>query len=364
MLHVPHSLAALLLASFVCRGAVAQEAPQSADLGECLFSGNRETAVRACQAVITANRETPANLAHAYVGRGGARLMVVLESKTYLERNIDRAIADFTEAIRLDPSSPVPYSVRAQAWREKENLDRAIADYSEAIRLAQHAMDVAGYHERRGAVLIEAGQFERAIADFNAAIADDKAWYNRSQAILLRGIAYRGLRDFDRALADFGDVIDHGWQRPLAHAHRGWVHLLSGDLRRAGDDFSAALGRMEQRSAFALALYGRGLARSRSGDEPGGRADILAAAAVDDKLVLQLDLAAVDLLRGGAEKARADFDGALRFNQERTALAWVLYGRGLSRIREGDAVGGSNDLAAARIVDAAAVNDIVRQGLN
>ena len=46
----------------------------------------------------------------------------------------DRAIADYSEAIGLDPSNPCPFYNRGIAWSSKGDYDRAIADYSEAER--------------------------------------------------------------------------------------------------------------------------------------------------------------------------------------------------------------------------------------
>ena len=46
-----------------------------------------------------------------------------------------RAIADYREAIRLNPNVAFYYLNRGDAWRDKGDNERAIADYSEAIRL-------------------------------------------------------------------------------------------------------------------------------------------------------------------------------------------------------------------------------------
>src|SRR5262245_27566591 len=46
-----------------------------------------------------------------------------------------QAIADFTEAIRLDPNFGSAYNNRGNSYAKKGDHDKAIADYTEAIRL-------------------------------------------------------------------------------------------------------------------------------------------------------------------------------------------------------------------------------------
>ena len=47
----------------------------------------------------------------------------------------EKAIADYTEAIRLDPKDAKAYYNRGVAYGEKGERDKAIADFTEAIRL-------------------------------------------------------------------------------------------------------------------------------------------------------------------------------------------------------------------------------------
>jgi tetratricopeptide (TPR) repeat protein len=51
----------------------------------------------------------------------------------------DRAIAAYSEAIRLDPKNAIAFNNRGNAYGKKGwttgDYDRAVADYSEAIRL-------------------------------------------------------------------------------------------------------------------------------------------------------------------------------------------------------------------------------------
>jgi tetratricopeptide (TPR) repeat protein len=51
--------------------------------------------------------------------------------------DLDGALADINEAIRLNPALPSPLTNRAVIWRARGDLDRAISDTSEAIRLAK-----------------------------------------------------------------------------------------------------------------------------------------------------------------------------------------------------------------------------------
>ena len=45
------------------------------------------------------------------------------------KKEYDKAIADYTEAIRLDPKDAAAYCNRGNAWSDKEEYDKAIADF-------------------------------------------------------------------------------------------------------------------------------------------------------------------------------------------------------------------------------------------
>ncbi len=51
------------------------------------------------------------------------------------KKELDIALGDYNEAIRLDPTSASVYNNRGLAWHDKKEYDKAIADYNEAIRL-------------------------------------------------------------------------------------------------------------------------------------------------------------------------------------------------------------------------------------
>ena len=82
------------------------------------------------------------------------------------DRN-DKAIADYTESIRLDPKNAGYRTLRARAWIEKGDYDKAIADYTEAIRLnPRHFLAF----NARGLAWSEKGDYGKAIADYNMVI--------------------------------------------------------------------------------------------------------------------------------------------------------------------------------------------------
>jgi tetratricopeptide (TPR) repeat protein len=109
----------------------------------------------------------------------------------------DQAIADYTQAIRLDPNYAAVYNNRGNAYDDKGDNDRAIADYTQAIRLDPNY--ASAYYGRGNAYYMKK-DYDRAIADYTQAIRldpnDAKAYYNR-------GATYYDQKDYDRAIADF-----------------------------------------------------------------------------------------------------------------------------------------------------------------
>jgi tetratricopeptide (TPR) repeat protein len=75
----------------------------------------------------------------------------------------DKAIAGWTEAIRLDPENTFYLEGRGDVYADKlGEYDKAIADYSEIIRLEPYS---AGCFEKRGKVYETLGQLDKAAAD-------------------------------------------------------------------------------------------------------------------------------------------------------------------------------------------------------
>ena len=58
----------------------------------------------------------------------------------------DRAIEDFTQAVRLDPSEPRAFLHRGRVWNDTGKYDKAIDDSSQAIRIVPKSP--YGFHNR------------------------------------------------------------------------------------------------------------------------------------------------------------------------------------------------------------------------
>src|SRR2546430_1015040 len=79
----------------------------------------------------------------------------------------DKAIADFTEVIRLKPDLSQAYYNRGVAYRDKGNRDQAIVDFTKAIRLNSVFAEA---YTNRGVEYSVKGEFDKAITDHTKAI--------------------------------------------------------------------------------------------------------------------------------------------------------------------------------------------------
>ena len=242
----------------------------------------------------------------AYTGRGDA---------WHRKKEYDKAIADFTEAIRLEPNVGAYYN-RGKAWSTKKEHDKANADFDAAIRF--DPKDAWGFNNR-GRVWLAKKDYEKAIADYDAAIRLDpkyaSAHFNRSVTEMLtrRGDVVQGFRQ----------VIDvDGWKG-------GWAvyAVILGHMaaRQSGDEPATKAFLNDAAGKLDATAWPHPVVEFLRGEI--GEPALLALAVDDDKRTeahcfLGLDFA----LRKHKDKARAHYQwvkehGNTRFVEYTIALA-------------------------------------------
>ena len=154
-------------------------------------------------------------------------------------RNYNRAIADFTEALRLDPNNADTYIDRGNAYRYRGSsgdYEMAIRDYTQAIRLDPNNADAYCY---RGIAYNKARVYDLAIADLTQAIRLNP---NFADAYNNRGIAvYSNRKDFVRAIADISQAIRLNPNFADAYNNRGNVYYSERLFYYAIEDYEVAL---------------------------------------------------------------------------------------------------------------------------
>jgi tetratricopeptide (TPR) repeat protein len=118
----------------------------------------------------------------------------------------DRALADFERALQIEPHDPGIFRDRALMWQRKGELDKALGDLDHAVRMSFTDPEV---YTDRGAVWFEKGRYDRALADFDRAIKINPNLviaYARRADVLER----KGDQEHARADRDQATQLDHG----------------------------------------------------------------------------------------------------------------------------------------------------------
>jgi tetratricopeptide (TPR) repeat protein len=228
----------------VTTAAMAFSSGASAQLSDMkrLCSGGSEVPIEqklsACTAMIESGQETPQNRAVAFERRGLA---------LFAKKEYGRAIADYDQAVALNPRWLAAFINRGNAWQAKGNYDRAIEDYDQAIRIdpknaiAFHNRGLSFQNKERwnfDAYLNE-GMYEQiAVRDFDQAILLNPKYH---QAFNNRGVAYMTLRQYDRAIDDFNQAIQIDSNEALYFKNRANALRFVGQYDRALADYRRAL---------------------------------------------------------------------------------------------------------------------------
>jgi tetratricopeptide (TPR) repeat protein len=164
-----------------------------------------DTVIDGCTAIIQSGQEPREKLATAFDNRG-----VAFRRKG----EYDRALQDYEQAIRLNPSNATAYNNRGIIYRIKNEYARAIADYDEAIWLKNSDYPAAYYN--RALAYADKGEYELSLRDFDVVMRFNPrnalALYALGLTLLKKGDTEAGKNDISAAKAinpDIAEQFDH-----------------------------------------------------------------------------------------------------------------------------------------------------------
>jgi tetratricopeptide (TPR) repeat protein len=218
------------------------------------------------------------------------------------------AIADYGEAMKLQPSNPDLYLKRALLYKFMQNNDAALADFNKAVKLRPSLVTW------RASFYRDQGNSNSAIEDFTSAIENNKgcgkaaelcnralvyadldhhrkAIKDLSDAIKIepergdffasRASSYFGVSDFKKAIADFSEAIKRSPENPDYYYKRAEAETSDGQRDLALKDYDEAIRLQKNKKEAALYLYRRGLVSSEMNKHEQALQDLSKAVADD-----------------------------------------------------------------------------------
>lgn len=163
------------------------------------------------------------------------RRLVVRGNQWVFLGDDDKALADYTEALRLDPTHYYTLTQRGILHTSRKEYPRAEADFATAIGLRP---DDAVAYNKRGVMWYGRGEFDKAVADFTTAVRLHPGF---AEAFANRGLAYGGRNNGKAAIADYTRAIEAAPTTAVYHYFRGYTHAQLRDFDKALPDLTEAI---------------------------------------------------------------------------------------------------------------------------
>lgn len=194
-----------LVAGAWCGGAAAEE--------DLCANASGDVAIADCTLAIQSGRFSGHELAGKFNNRG---------VEWRIKEDYTKAVADYDEAIRLDPDYADAYYNRCVANNRQKKYEIALGDCGKAIELGPtpNALTATGQEK----------------------LSDDRS---KSDYHVQRGVAYQGLEQYDRAIADHTEALRLHPANLGALDNRASAYEAKGDNNHASDD-RAALQRLRR----------------------------------------------------------------------------------------------------------------------
>ncbi|MFN6471542.1 MAG: tetratricopeptide repeat protein [Nostoc sp. SerVER01] len=150
------------------------------------------------------------------------------------------AIANYNQALQINPNNPDAYFRRGAAYNELKDYPTAFKDFEQVIRLTPKNAIAYAY---RGFVRAQLKDYQGALADGEKALSlnDDPKSRTSAFAYAVLGVAHLGLNDYQKAIADLDQVIQRLPDNRDAYNARGLLRVVLKDYKLAIADYNRAL---------------------------------------------------------------------------------------------------------------------------
>ncbi|CAN5258010.1 hypothetical protein BH10ACI1_BH10ACI1_23250 [soil metagenome] len=198
-----------------------------------------------------------------------------LGSDAYDEKDYEKAIANYTQAIRLNSQSADTYYNRALAYYDSEDYEKAIADYTKSIQLKPGA----DAYNNRGLAYELNGNYKLAADDYRTALRIQPGYAlaktnlarveststttntgggggagdgnnrttttttttNNAEYYADLADGYYEKDDFDNALVNYNKAIQLDPRSAGSYVRRGFIYHYTGEVAKAYEDYDTAV---------------------------------------------------------------------------------------------------------------------------
>jgi tetratricopeptide (TPR) repeat protein len=231
----------------------------------------------------------------------------------YRNSDFDKAISEFTASINRYSGFSQSYISRGNAWMKKREYNRAIDDYTHAIKLDGKKAEVYNYRGFARAELAARNKFNGmnlAIEDYTQAISINK---NYVDALVNRSYAYYQTGDFTRVIEDCDRIIAIEPANAVIWNRRGSAWYAREEDDKAITDFSQAI---KIKSDYAVAWYNRANAWYNKHELDKALTDLNKCLTINPSFAdAYTSRGKVFQSMGNNESAAADFDSAKRLQR-------------------------------------------------
>lgn len=152
----------------------------------------------------------------------------------YNKGQLENSAADFAKFAELDPKDARLYGTRASFYRKQDKYGEAVNDYSKAIKY--DPKNTENYYWR-GQIYMKTGKHEAAILDYTKLIEispKDTGAYDS------RAFAYMKTGQYEKAVSDYTEIIEFSTNKGEAYYNRASAYRAMGDKAKFLQDLKKA----------------------------------------------------------------------------------------------------------------------------